>query len=63
MQSVRFFLDRAGVRSNSARSTGMSYQEIFSLKLSHNFHWIIIMTSQDSTDEQDTFLTYIHLNT
>ena len=69
MQPVRFFLDRVGTRPNSAwsdrtgQSTGMSHQEIFSLKLSHNFYRIIPMTSQYSADEQGTLLTCVHLNT
>ena len=40
MQPVTFFRDRAGARSNSARtgrSTGMSHQGIFSLEISHSF--------------------------
>ena len=31
--------------------------------LSDNFYWIRAMTSQDSTDELDPFLTCPHLNT
>ena len=49
--------------NRTSRSTGMSHQEIFSLKLNHNFYWIIAMTSQGSDGEQDTFLACVHLNT
>ena len=69
MQPVRFFLTGPAAgqtqpdRSGPASRPEMSHQKVFSLKLSHNFCWIIAMTSQDSTDEQDTFLTCAHLNT
>ena len=40
--------------------TGISHQEIFSLKLGDHFYWIREMTS---TDKQDPFVTCLHRNT
>ena len=63
MQAVRFLPHRIDSQSNWVQpnrtdwSTGMIYQWICSLKVNHNLYWIIAMTSKDSAEEQDTFLS------